>query len=679
MGSRCLGGVLYRAISLAVLFPLVFPAVAACAQPGLVKGTIGDSVLVLSGPWKFHPGDNMEWAQSDFDDSGWSSLDLTLPEGSYDPITGSGGFVPGWTANGYPKLAGFAWYRLRVQLENAISSAGVPALALTMPINFDDAYQVFVNGQQIGQFGRFKAHTAVFYNAQPRSFELPLNASQGTLTIAIRFWMEPSTPLISQDAGGLHGPPVLGESSAVDAMLRLEWDDVNRTQIGNLLTTALLLLATLFGFTLYWLDRNEVAYLWLALACMVGFGHSGLIVLGYYYAILPMNIETILLDVIIIPLQLGLWALFWAHWFELKSIRRIARIAWALTALLTIGMALIRPPILGTMIPVEASAWLLPVTMVLKLAFGALLLWITYRGMRNRPADGWLALAPILLTCVWAYQEELMVLHMPMILRMFGVTFTVGMIATLLMLAIISVLMMRRFIRGQRESVQLRHEIEQARQVQHVLIPEAIPAIPGFSLESEYQPAQQVGGDFFQIIPMQNGGVLAVIGDVSGKGTPAAMTVSLLVGTVRTLARYTQKPSEILASMNERMWGRSEGGFTTCLVLRADPDGTVTMADAGHPAPYLQGKEIPVENGLPLGLSPRSTYTESTFRLAAGERLTLVTDGVAEARNSLGELFGFERTAAISGEPAKSIVHTAQEFGQEDDITVLTLTRLAAA
>ncbi len=682
MGSRCFGLALARLNSLAALLLLVIsfvPASVACGQPGLVKGTIGDSVLVLNGPWKFHPGDDMAWASPAFDDSGWGVLDLTPPEGSYDPITGSSGFVPGWTANGYPRLAGFAWYRLRVQLENSSSSAGTTALALTMPINFDDAYQVFVNGQQIGEFGRFKDHTAVFYNAQPRSFDLPMSASRGTMTIAIRFWMEPSTPLISQDAGGLHGPPLLGESSAIDAMLRLEWDDVNRSEIGNLLTTALLLLAALFGFTLYWLDRNEPAYLCLGLVCGVDFVHTGTVVLGYYYAILPMNIETILLDVIIIPLQLGLWALFWAYWFDLKSIRRIARIVWALTALLTIGMAMIRPPLLGATIPVESTAWLLPVTLVLRLAFGVLLLWITYRGMRNRPADGWLALAPILLTCLWAYQEELMVLHIPMIVRLFGMTFTVGIIATLLMLAIISILMMRRFIRGQRESVQLRHEIEQARQVQHVLIPEAAPTIPGFAVESEYRPARQVGGDFFQIVPTQNGGALAVIGDVSGKGTPAAMTVSLLVGTLRTLALYTQRPKEILASMNERMWGRSQGGFTTCLVLRADPDGTVTLADAGHPAPYLQGKEVPVENGLPLGLSPRSTYTESTFRLAVGERLTLVTDGVAEARNSSGELFGFDRTAAIAGESASTIVHAAQEFGQEDDITVLTLIRLTAA
>ncbi|MGA3160326.1 MAG: SpoIIE family protein phosphatase [Terracidiphilus sp.] len=679
MGLRCYGTALRWPIALVVyllLLSLFFFPRPSSAQPSLIKGTIGDSVLVLNGPWRFHPGDNMEWANPAFDDSGWGTLDLTPPEDSYDPITGSSGFVPGWTVNGYPKLTGFAWYRLHVQLQNTSSSAGVSPLAITMPINFDDAYQVFVNGQLIGQFGKFRAHSATYYNAQPRSFQLPLNSANGSLTIAIRFWMETGTPLISQDAGGLHGPPLLGESSAIDAMLRLAWDDVNRTQIGNLLITALLLLAILFGFTLYWLDRNESAYLWLGLACMAGFVRTGVVVAGYYYTFMPMNFETILLDVVIIPLQLGLWALFWAYWFELQSIRKIARITWVLIALLMIGMAMVRPPLLGATIPIQATVWLLPVALVLKLAFGILLLWITYRGMIKREADAWLALAPILLTCVWAYQEELMVLHVPMILRLSLTTFTVGTLATLLMMAIISILMMRRFIRNQRESVRLRLEIEQARQVQHVLIPEALPAIPGFAVESEYRPAQQVGGDFFQIIPTPSGGVLAVIGDVSGKGTPAAMTVSLLVGTVRTLAQYTQQPAEILTAMNERMRGRSQEGFTTCLVLRADPDGSVTLANAGHLPPYFQGKELATESGWPLGLQPDSKYSESRFQISPGERLTLLTDGIAEARNNSGELFGFERTAAIATESAKSIANTAQEFGQQDDITVLTLTWL---
>ncbi len=158
-----------------------------------------------------------------------------------------------------------------------------------------------------------------------------------------------------------------------------------------------------------------------------------------------------------------------------------------------------------------------------------------------------------------------------------------------------------------RQGARAAAEMEAARTVQQVLVPEEIPTIPGFALASVYRPAGQVGGDFFQIVPDKSGGALAVIGDVSGKGMPAAMTVSLLVGTFRTLAHYTESPAEILAAMNTRMLARSHGGFTTCLVLRADSDGTLTISNAGHIAPYLAGKELTLENGLPLGLAAESS------------------------------------------------------------------------
>jgi serine phosphatase RsbU (regulator of sigma subunit) len=224
------------------------------------------------------------------------------------------------------------------------------------------------------------------------------------------------------------------------------------------------------------------------------------------------------------------------------------------------------------------------------------------------------------------------------------------------------------------ERAALAGEMRAARTVQQVLIPEAIPSVPGFATESVYKPAGEVGGDFFQILPTASGGVLIAIGDVSGKGMPAALTVSLLVGTVRTLAHYTHSPGEILSAMNTRMMGRSQGGFTTCLILHARPDGTSTIANAGHLAPYLNGKDLALENGLPLGISSESTYTETTITLPANAQLTLLSDGVIEARNAAGELFGFERTAAISTQTADQIAHAAEQFGQEDDITVLTLT-----
>ncbi len=241
------------------------------------------------------------------------------------------------------------------------------------------------------------------------------------------------------------------------------------------------------------------------------------------------------------------------------------------------------------------------------------------------------------------------------------------------------VIFVRDLIRDRREKQRMAAELEAGRAVQHVLIPNDIPAIPGFNIQAVYKPFGEVGGDFFQILPIETGGVLVVIGDVSGKGMPAAMMVSLLVGTLLTLAESTCSPTEILTGLNYRLQGRSRGGFTTCLVLRADPNGTLTIANAGHLAPYLGGKELTLDNGFPLGLSAQSTYTEGTFQLAAGQQLTLLTDGVVEARDTAGALYGFERTAALTTKPAESIAFAAQNFGQDDDITVLTLERMVPA
>ena len=243
------------------------------------------------------------------------------------------------------------------------------------------------------------------------------------------------------------------------------------------------------------------------------------------------------------------------------------------------------------------------------------------------------------------------------------------------------ILFVRDLMEDRKEKQRLDAELEAARSVQQVLIPDEIPKVAGFTIESAYKPAGQVGGDFFQILPVvtgaARGSVLVIIGDVSGKGMPAAMTVSLLVGTVRTLAHYTQSPGAILAAMNARMLSRSHGGFTTCLALRADPDGTLTVANAGHIAPYVGGEELALENGLPLGLSADANYAERTFALPLNQQLTLVTDGVVEARDGTGALFGFERTARLSLEPAGAVAETAQNFGQDDDITALTLVRVA--
>ena len=131
--------------------------------------------------------------------------------------------------------------------------------------------------------------------------------------------------------------------------------------------------------------------------------------------------------------------------------------------------------------------------------------------------------------------------------------------------------------------------------------------MPGFSIESAYEPAQQVGGDFFQILPASEGSLLLVIGDVAGKGLPAAMLVSVLVGAIRGVADYTSEPAELLANLNQRLVGRVAGGFSTALAARIFPDGSVVMANAGHLPPYLDGQRGGGSGSLAAGGQIRNT------------------------------------------------------------------------
>ncbi len=147
-------------------------------------------------------------------------MDLTPPPGSYDPFLGTSGFVPGWTVLGSGGYSGYAWYRLKVNVQFDSAALAKGGLRIKMPNDVDDAYQVFVNGRLIGEFGHFTKNGITSYLTLPRSFALPADIKDGEMTIAIRVWMDPSTPLTNPDTGGLHGPPVLGHAKAVEAMLQ---------------------------------------------------------------------------------------------------------------------------------------------------------------------------------------------------------------------------------------------------------------------------------------------------------------------------------------------------------------------------------------------------------------------------------------------------------------------------
>jgi hypothetical protein len=248
-----------------------------------------------------------------------------------------------------------------------------------------------------------------------------------------------------------------------------------------------------------------------------------------------------------------------------------------------------------------------------------------------------------------------------------------GILSFYFSLAIIIVL---RSARMSRQQGILEGEMAAAREVQQVILPEQVDSVPGFTVESVYLPAQQVGGDFFQVLPTGDGGLLVVVGDVAGKGLPAAMLVSVLVGAIRGVTEYTNDPAELLANLNERLVGR--GGFSTALVARITADGWVTIANAGHLSPYLDGSEVELTGALPLGVMSGAVYETIQFHLAPGSRLTFYSDGVVEAQNQRGELFGFDRAKDLSTQPAAAIAEAAKQFGQEDDITVVTIARDAA-
>lgn len=637
---------------------------------------LGSSTVELTGPWKFHRGDNMDWAQPAFNDLGWSAMDLTPPPGSYDPFLGTSGFVPGWTALGDPGYSGYAWYRLKTNVQYDSASGAKGALKLKMPDDVDDAYQVYVNGKLVGEFGKFTKRGITSYLTVPRSFALPRDISSGEITIAIRVWMDAATLVTNPDTGGLHGPPVLGQAAPVDAMLQLDWSAINRSQVSRFAEVGVLLLAMVVAVVLFSFARKEKAYLWLAFCCLGVLLQAVLTLIGNYTTWIPSAPELLLSDAVLVPAVIALWVIFWAYWFRLGHMARLHKMVWGMALALALNIAMLRAPLYGHLIPVRAILWLGPLSLILKLLLGALLLWVAWEGMRKDHAGAWLAMPAVGLVALSIYQQELLVLHLPLSFFPFGFAVSIGQIAVIVSLNIITILLMRRFMRSLHLREQWEAEIDQARQIQQLLIPESIPTIPGFVLESEYRPAQQVGGDFFQILPDGSGGVLILVGDVTGKGLQAGMQVALIVGAVRTIAETSYEPQVVLESLNRRLCNRGQS-YATCVALHVAADGKTTIANAGHLAPYLNGKEFTMAGNLPLGLSETVKFEQVTLNLKHRDRLLLITDGVIEAKNARNELFGFNRARSISHLPAAFIVRAAEIFGQEDDITVLSIARLA--
>ena len=252
------------------------------------------------------------------------------------------------------------------------------------------------------------------------------------------------------------------------------------------------------------------------------------------------------------------------------------------------------------------------------------------------------------------------------------VTFNRNPVMRILLALGVTIELLRRSAHDRSERARLAGELEAARQVQSLLVTSSAVPSNRYVVDAAYLPAQEVGGDFYQVW-QQDEALLVAVGDVSGKGLKAAMTVSLIVGALRR--ETSSSPGEILANLNRVVLQPQDKGFVTCCVIRLDWNGEARIACAGHPAPWHNGAEVELTPALPLGIAADLPFDEATLRLVPGDEIAIVSDGVVEAANARGELFGFEQARKVIAKAANEVAAAAQAWGQNDDITVLTVRR----
>jgi serine phosphatase RsbU (regulator of sigma subunit) len=247
-----------------------------------------------------------------------------------------------------------------------------------------------------------------------------------------------------------------------------------------------------------------------------------------------------------------------------------------------------------------------------------------------------------------------------------------------------------------RERERIEQELRIARFIQQTLLPESVPGLPGYDVATYYRPAREVGGDFYDFFELEDGRVALVVGDATGKGMPAALVVAATCSILRAVAQdLGASPGGILTRVNEVVLARIPPNmFVTCFYAILDPkNGHLVYANAGHNLPCCCHEHAAIElsaRGMPLGLMPGMSYEENEAALVAGESVLFYTDGLVEAHNPQGEMFGTPRlrhllserpeggrdlSAALMEELER---FTGESWEQEDDITLLTLRRSAA-
>jgi predicted ester cyclase len=258
-----------------------------------------------------------------------------------------------------------------------------------------------------------------------------------------------------------------------------------------------------------------------------------------------------------------------------------------------------------------------------------------------------------------------------------------------------SELMRQRLEQERIERERVEQELQVARRIQQASLPKVVPQLEGWQITPFYRPAREVGGDFYDFHPLSEGRLGLVVGDATGKGVPAALVMSTTCGMLRAVSEAldSSSPGEMLGRVNEALCTSiPDNMFVTCFYAVLDPNsGSLSYANAGHDLPYLHRNSDAEElraRGMPLGLMPGMSYEEKDIELDVGEGVFFYSDGLVEAHDPKGEMFGFPRLRALIAEHAEErslgdflmeelYSFVGEGWEQEDDITLLTLERSA--
>lgn len=640
---------MHRRLLLVIVAFLLSGEVTVIAQ--VFDASAAGGPVTITAPWRLHTGDNAIWASPGFDDSKWA----------LHPIENS------WAADqDLSDYSGYIWLRLRVKLP----ATNEPLALLVFPLA--DAEEVYADGILIGTIGQSRPPLSRLVNESAQVLPLSSSVPGGTVELAIRVWR--SRFYTSSYGSGAGQPPVLGTRADLTHSVQLAQSRDLVFQADSWLLAVVAAVFGLFSLGLFLFRRQATEYSWAALFLL---GTAIYFVFVAWLKTRPLEGGTFtFFSLSFDALVETAWLFF--LWRFLRS--KYDRLFYA-----ALIVNWVRPtaPLWVMHGPASVSQAFLLGT-VAHLSISILILAKLLPLARSRNRDAQLLLIPFLLnSAVLGLSEARSALRYsgyfagngPLtIYSGNGLQVTWDDLSLLLSFFAVGAVLVLRFTKSAQQAQRLSSEMDSARQIQSQLVPATLPTVPGLRLEAAYLPAAEVGGDFYQVFPQPDGSALIVVGDVSGKGLKAAMRGTLVLGALRSLAQENFSPGRILLRLNDQLAAACDGGFVTCIVARIATDGSLMLANAGHLAPYHNGEEVPLPPGLPLGITHSAEYSEATLELHSDDQLTFLSDGVVEAQDQHGALFGFERTAAISTEAAESIANAAQDFGQEDDITVLTLT-----